>query len=457
MSKVLYIPIETKSREFQSKLLLSYLALKAGFEVIIGRKGYIYNLASRYGNGVLIMKSGSPVLNDLTGENLFIIVNDAEGIVFNDDDLFIKRLNPIQKFDHIFLAGKKQYNIFTEYAKTNKVPSMSIIGEPRFDLINENFLRISNQNSNDKFPNKFKPFVLIPTSFSIANPTSYYKKKSTYKLLAISEDFFEEKFLIEEFITMIDGVSKTFPQFNFVIRPHPSEDISFWRKKFVTKKNIFIIQTGTSINWLYSSELVIFNKSTVGLEAMLLRKPAINFKPHNLFSNNMITEKIGKVAYNAKQVISLIQEELVENKTILTHDHDMKLLSSYISFESDLSVNRMLQEIILRFYNSNTVKSFSQKKYRIKGLLVQRFKLSILKIIYLFDFVIYMIFKVRPLNDISSKLQKFPSIKSNEIRKYFSIFEKIYEEKEVMDFKVRRVAYDTYILSNYEKKSLNAK
>lgn len=112
MNKILYIPIETKVRELPSKLLLSYFALKRGFSIVIGKKGVVKKLVHSGASGIYLMKSGDPNLDHLNRDNLVVMINDAEGIVFADKTKFAERSRPISKIDHICTSGPLQKDIY---------------------------------------------------------------------------------------------------------------------------------------------------------------------------------------------------------------------------------------------------------------------------------------------------------------------------------------------------------
>ena len=56
-SKYLYIPIETKVREFHGKFLLSLIAAEKGFNVVIGRQADLRQELQNLNPGIYIDKS----------------------------------------------------------------------------------------------------------------------------------------------------------------------------------------------------------------------------------------------------------------------------------------------------------------------------------------------------------------------------------------------------------------
>ncbi len=57
MNRLLYLPMEIASRELDSRLLLSVIALTYGFEVVIGQKWLIESNIKRMPGGIYLSKT----------------------------------------------------------------------------------------------------------------------------------------------------------------------------------------------------------------------------------------------------------------------------------------------------------------------------------------------------------------------------------------------------------------
>lgn len=325
-------------------------------------------------------------------------------------------------------------------------PKIHIIGEPRFDLFTNEFLDKYSRFSNLKQIKNKMPYILLPTAFSLVNPTPYYDKEllqSRYHkdYISSSED------LLTEYVILVDKLSKRFPHLNLIIRPHPSENTKFWSDKFKKYPNVDITQRHSSMYWIYYSEVVIFNQSTTGLESLLLKKSAINFQPgEDLVSDFVITKHIGKIADSIDQVIDYIEQELVEPGILLDYENEIEKISGYLSIESKLSVQRLLDVISAEYEDKFDFKQQIIPRYPIKLLL--KLKINLYELIYNLDFLIEKYFSFRPLFHISSKVQKFPGLSQNEIKMYFKIFDELYEESLVGKRIIKKIAPGTFFISS---------
>ena len=445
MKKILYIPIETKVRELPSKLLLSYFALKRGFSIVIGKK-VVQKLVHSGASGIYLMKSGHSDLDHLNRDDLVVMINDAEGIVFADKTKFVERSRPISNIDHICTAGPLQKDIYLQYLGNQTKPKIHLIGEPRFDLFIQEFLDKYSRFSNLKQIKNKMPYILLPTAFSLVNPTPNYDKEllqSRYhkNFISSSED------LLTEYVKLVDKLSNRFPHLNLIIRPHPSENTKFWVDKFKKYPNVHITQHHSSMYWIYHSEVVIFNQSTIGLESLLLKKSAINFQPGEDFvSDFVITKHIGKIADSIDQVIDYIEQELVEPGILLDYENEIKKISEYLSIESKLSVQRLLDVITEEYEDKFNIKEQSVSRYSIK--LFHKAKINLYELIYKLDFLIEKYFSFRPLFHISSKVQKFPGLSEIEIKRYFKIFDELYGESLGGKRIIKKIAPSTFFISS---------
>ena len=82
--KILYLPIETHSREFHSKLYLAYKACQKGWVAIIGPEYDVKKLAQYLPSGVYFgigfHRKSAKVLKKLKKSGHFVLLQDEEGL-----------------------------------------------------------------------------------------------------------------------------------------------------------------------------------------------------------------------------------------------------------------------------------------------------------------------------------------------------------------------------------------
>jgi len=289
----LILPIETKVRELDGKVLLAAAAADLGWGVILGHKDTSVEDSASI-NGIVLEKDGhigNHRITEFIEAGKYVCVLDEEGLVYhNSQDYYRRRLNPenYQKMDHIFMWGGIQRRDFLEHIQVAE-SKMVLTGNPRFDLLRPELRRYFAPEAAG-LKNKFGPFILINTNFG---ESSHYmgtewliNKHRQSGFIANTQDEAEERAFIkyqsqiaDSFRKMIPLVSARYPDFKIIVRPHPSEDHYKWISWAQNLKNVSVIHEGDVNPWLLAAELSIHNSCMTGIQGFLLDKPVITYMP----------------------------------------------------------------------------------------------------------------------------------------------------------------------------------
>ena len=291
--KWLILPIETKVRELDGKVLLAAAAAERGWSVILGHKDTLVEDSAGI-NGIALEKDGHIGNHRITrfieaGKQVCVL--DEEGLVYhNSQDYYRRRLNPenYQKMDRIFMWGGIQCRDFLEHIQ---VPESKLVltGNPRFDLLRPE-LRQYFAAEAARLKDKYGSFILVNTNFG---ESSHYmgtdwliNKHRESGFIANAQDEAEEMAFIryqskiaDSFRVMIPIVSARYPDCKIIIRPHPSEDHYRWISWAKNLKNVSVIHEGDVNPWLLAAELSIHNSCMTGIQGFLLDKPVITYMP----------------------------------------------------------------------------------------------------------------------------------------------------------------------------------
>jgi surface carbohydrate biosynthesis protein len=294
-SSSLIIPIETKVREFHAKLLLSCFAAEAGLRVILGDQNEILRYLDYLPRGIYVDKSVARTKIKKFKKNVRmgnrVVAWCEEGLIFLDPKAYLKERISVDAFnlvDLFFAWG----DIQSETIKTKVGPENDKIictGNPRFDLLREPYRRIFVPEA-DRIRSKHGPFILINTNFARYN--HFYGRDFVIRTMKeqgrIRSDEDEAFFvgwsdylgeMFRYFVDMVGHMSKSFPEYTIVVRPHPSESQETWKKKTGMFENVRIIHEGNVITWIIASEVMIHNGCTTGVEAYILDEPVVCYCP----------------------------------------------------------------------------------------------------------------------------------------------------------------------------------
>lgn len=318
------IPIETKVREFDAKLLLGCAAAEAGYGVIIGHQHVIRRNWRKMPRGVVfdksVVKANKKKFSDYKRKGNGVIAWCEEGLLVADKRDYLNRkiYAPTLHDVDLFLAwGENQASIVLE-----KVPEikdkMELFGNPRMDLLRKE-LRGYFFDEAEKLKKNYGPFLLINTNFAPYNnirgtETALEIQKRSGKIRSIEgERLFREfvqfkKDMYYAFISMAGSLANAFTDYTVVIRPHPAENHTNWLNATAHYPNIQVIHEGNVINWILAAEVTIQNGCTTGIESFLLDKPTISFQPFESgIYENYLPDVLGMQVAGEKELVDLIK------------------------------------------------------------------------------------------------------------------------------------------------------
>ena len=396
-------PIETTVRELDGKLLVAAHLLNNNTRVFIGDRKGIKNEILHLQNAIYFTKSLDPSLDNFynsvrENNNKIVNMNVEGGVLYKDvENHFISSYpeTMLQKIDKLFLFGEKIKLYFIQYLGNEFKDKLIVSGEPRFDLLNKKYFKYF-ENDTNKIKKEFGDYILINTSFSIANPFvgeeklfSFLEENNAYNEeavanFAIKRDFYKK--ILHQYVIMIKKLAKEYANTNFVIRPHPSESLAIYLEEFKEIKNIHVVNKGNVHYWISAAKAVIHYDCTTGIESVLSETPTLAFVPdkkNEVFAwlpaylsdeckeDHEIVERIGKIlkgGYHFK--LSKDKEEVLESYICNTSLNSSKIVSEQLQeMLKDLGtakniniLDRNFRRIEYRlkgFYNRNIVKSKS--------------------------------------------------------------------------------------------------
>ena len=361
----LIIPVENQVRELDSKLLLATCATKENISSYIGYRTELDIMITTLPKGIYLSKSmtrrSNKMFKILSKLGHIICAWDEEALVHYPPDIYFKRrLSPIaiQYLELLFAWGKENEDLFRSYDHFPKTLPIHKVGNPRLDLLREEFSEyFEHEIANIK--NAHGKFILINTNFGNVNShlpihnlflskdsNGNYQKISPTAQADLGWNYSEgrSKFkqkILDEFLQLIPKLSEEFTDFKIVIRPHPIENHSPYEKLASKLKNVKVEHSKNVIPWLRAAHTVIHNGCTTGIEAYLCGNPAIAYTP-------VTSERFGDALPNKLSNCCTTENEVIEtirNKNNLNHNLS-SILNDYITYnESKLCCENIIEVI----------------------------------------------------------------------------------------------------------------
>jgi len=372
---ILYLPVEVKAREFESKLLLATIAANAGLTVILGQSwGLLYTKGKDLPPGVVLFKT----LNGLDGRNMGGVVNnghlvatlDEEAFARSDSDLVFKVNTDEQAIamsDVILTQGAAHSQVlgrvFPEHKKKTRV-----VGNPKADLFSPSLSHVMHKPDLElpEGSEKIILFCMMSGNINPAGRTFTTCALSTLnlggqKLSSPVGQEFRELFLscVEYEIAIAQEISETvikvanhFPDNRIVVRPHPIEDASVWESRFTDIPNVTIRADGAFTSWLpHAAAIVYVSGCGTGLEAHLAGVPAIRFEGSGRATdpNTGVSSKLNIPAKTSADVINILTE-ILQDKNVTTSASGLDIKAQFLlqdpeKLSSDMVVDSILDTL----------------------------------------------------------------------------------------------------------------
>lgn len=307
----LLIPVEEQVREFDAKLLFACCAAERGFRAVVGSRHEMHLRAARLPRGIYFAKSfRKPSLRMfelLRGLDCVIVACDEEALIPYPDALYFeRRASPeaLALVSAFFAWGPASAALFKRCPGYPGTP-VHDTGNPRGDLMRPE-LRALLAEPARQLRERFGEFVLVNTNFGAVNhfvPSLGWLNRPENAQLALPEGYLGELAahrlaLFEQFQQMLPALARALPKRAIVLRPHPVEDHASWLRVAQGLPNVHVVHEGNVLPWLMAASVLIHNGCTTSIEAFVLGRAAIAYRPavsesHDRYLPNALGYSVG--------------------------------------------------------------------------------------------------------------------------------------------------------------------
>ncbi len=350
MKNCIFFPIHVWDREFDSRLLLAYINASIGLSSIIGHE---YNMAPLYKNSEesILYRAGGAIDHPVRGEWHYSVKNNGGMVITQDEEgvnnmpllyrntidsqsavLDKQRLSffrnkvsvkAVQSVD-LMMGWSKMHRAYMSNviedieARSIAINKMQDTSPVRFDLLGS-FGKKVNYRLASAIQAIYSEYILVLDNFTVdsggqkglINPKvdlmhcGYSEKEADEKFQGMLKDARMEESARSDFASLIKQFALNNPNLNFVFRPHPVLNPSYWVKEFESIKNINIICKGSVQPWIYGATATLHSGCTTGLEAYGAGVKTIDVS--NLISDRSSYIKASLIA-NSSQRVSTVKE-----------------------------------------------------------------------------------------------------------------------------------------------------
>ena len=367
---LLLIPVENQVRELDPKLLLACVAAERGFSSVIGSRREMEFNIDAFPQSIYLSKS-------MTIRSLLffrvakkfgheIITWDEEALVhLPPETYFSRRLNPraMRYVSHLFAWGQDNMELWHQYPDLPDNLPIHVTGNPRSDMLRLE-LQPFYEDEVEKIRTKYGDFILINTNFNHVN--AYGPDMNLFKSVkrpgqnpafgraarGMSRRYAEglrdhKQAVFEHFKQLIPKLGKAFPNYNIVVRPHPTENHDAYKKIASQCERVFVTNEGNVVPWLIATKTVIHNGCTTGVEAFVMKVPAISYRASVNedydYGFYLLPNKISHQCFDFEELKNLLQKILAGQIGAADGNERHALIKQYLAGqEGSLVCERMV-------------------------------------------------------------------------------------------------------------------
>ncbi|MDJ0853314.1 MAG: hypothetical protein QNK04_33525 [Myxococcota bacterium] len=339
----LTIPVETRGRELDAKLLLSCAAAERGFTVLLGPKRDLHRRMDALPRSVYLGKSLTSGCAHAYGllERLghHLVSGDEESLVYFSPDWYEREkigADAFRRPSALLAWGPENERMWRALPSYGGAP-IHTTGNTRIDLLRPE-LRDFFTPEVDEIRKRFGPFVLINGNFSAVN--HYVAGRSPAPDDEPEGDFDSSLLrhkgtIFARFLELVPRLARAFPERQLVVRPHPSERHDAWRRAAAGLANVHVVHEGAVIPWLIAADVTLHNGCTTAVESFVLGRPAIAYRPATSEEMDLyLPNGLSHQAFDVDGVLELVAAALTPTgipRDREAEDQRSRLLASHVA------------------------------------------------------------------------------------------------------------------------------
>lgn len=325
--RLLYVPVETKAREFLGKTFLAARAAERGWTVILGQAHQLREFMRDQPGGAYI-EIGIPDkksrrLQDLHASGYRIANMCEEGLVYPDGREYCNRKlgrKALSFTDRLLVVGARNADDIRGNLP-DLAGKVAVTGNPRFDTLLAGPRCVYRRDA-DALKSELGRFVLVNTNFTRANPWGGLEKVKADHIetlarrgMLVSEEHVQYYYrffnyqtkLMRSLQEMLKQLKASGVVDRIVIRPHPVENRKPWLE-WAEPLGIDVRWEGSAIEWMLAAEAMLHPGCTTAIEGLMLDRPVFSYvpEPHAEFFNP--ADEVSEIVTSADDFIACLSD-----------------------------------------------------------------------------------------------------------------------------------------------------
>jgi surface carbohydrate biosynthesis protein len=319
LEPIVYLTCEIKGRDLDSRALIAAHLVKRGYTVLLGQYWNLKDSAPAAPHGCYLFKTANQIQADgmsvckMHGHD--VVASDEESLSVSEAVAADLTVPATFEYCDLYLALTAAHERALHKAIPASKGRVRVTGTARADILRAT--RFDRPH--------VAPYVLFNTSFgwlnsvwgSVIHAINNYTR-GTQRDLNTPEDqalirarvdyetaaLKETRTLLDWFIARAD--------MDIVLRPHPNENVNWWRKHYGRAPRVHIVENTDPYPWTQHTALLIHSDSTTGVEATIMGVPCLNLSPHDEWARRLVLRDINHSVANASEAAPTIETFLAQ-------------------------------------------------------------------------------------------------------------------------------------------------
>lgn len=357
----LLLPVEVKTRAFESRLFLGAHAVAAGWNVVIGRKSALNSALGSLPRGLYfdkcIQAASLPKTQYAKALGNVYAALDEEGLVHEGGSAtYPKRRMTTETLAETvrFCAWGDAQAEVVRAARPALADRVVVTGNPRVDLWRPEMHGLHRAQV-ERIRETVGQFVFFPSNF--ANVVGADGRRLTEQFGHVSGHYADpaERRRFEGYLDLrreiLDRLEVALPRLaselpeghRLVIRPHPAEDHEFWMRVIDGHPAMELHYEGTITPWLLAAEAIVHSNCTSGVEASVAGVPCIAYSPVDDSQFPMLPNQISRVVDSDDELVTATNDaiagrQVVPDDALAMIDHHLAAVRGPLASENLLEV-----------------------------------------------------------------------------------------------------------------------
>lgn len=435
--KTVAIPIENKVREFDGKLWLGLNLVKRNYRIVLGPSYEIKSTIDLTEPDVYFAKDTSdgniPFFKKLQESGIIVCGLSPESAVNSEVEQYAQHKSEVMNIFNTYFSWGEEPAKAVRSRYTNTEINIKVTGNPRFDLLTKQLKDIY-QDGGDEIQQEYGDYILVNTNFGMGNAKN---RESTFNLVRENyperDPYHEAKIssrIMYSFLELIIYLSSIDLDHNIVVRPHPGEDHSTYRKAFNNYDDVYVKHEGDVRTWIYGSDGVIHYDCTTGIEAALMGTPVLSYQPlSDQRSDKVLAQVVSQTATMRHEVEEWIIESATSDNEYTLNTEQKSAVKRYFP-----NIDRLATPLICNTVDSLTNESNGYSNYDVdlKGKIERYIKHSPVgpQVLALYDQLRDVQTDGKHQRSRKKQRQKFPGLSYKEMAERSRVISKKLELKD---------------------------